>query len=442
MVCDGEAAGMPRSGKTLYRMISLAEARALIAENISPLRATAAPLAGALGCVLRQDVRAKAALPAFDRSAMDGFALAADDESEKFRIVAEVQPGAAPGIKIKPGQCARIFTGAQIPAGASQVLMRENVRVEGDFIVPLQRSRQRHVRYRGEDARQGDLLLKCGTRLGAGEMALLASLGVTRPKIAPAIRVAHFATGNELVAPDKKPKPGQIRDSNSTLVAAFVRQFGGEIFRQERVADDFELLLKKTRALKNSFDLLLLSGGASAGDHDFGQPLLAALGFRPHFTAVNLRPGRPLVFATRGKQAAFVLPGNPVSHFVALHVAVRLALERFAGAAIVAQASSLCVSKTPASRAKEAPRQDAGATGHWPLAKLRLAENFDAKPGGRETLWPARVEIHNGELVARPLHWHSSGDVTALAGANALLQLPAGAEPPKAGESVSVLMNL
>ena len=289
--------------------------------------------------------------------------------------------------------------------------MQEDVRVEGGFMVPVERSKVLHVRHRGEDARKGDFLLKAGTSLGAGELALFASLGVTRLKVAPAVRIAHFATGDELVAPDKKLKPGQIRDSNSTLVASLVRQFGGEMVKQARVADDFDLLLKKTRALKKSFDLLLLSGGASVGDYDFGKKLLIALGFKIHFTSINLRPGKPLVFATRGKQAAFVVPGNPVSHLVTLHVAVRLAFEKFAGA------------KTS-----------------WPLARVKLAESFDFKPGARETFWPARTEVKNGELVARALRWQSSGDVTGLIGVNTLLQLGANTPAPKPGDDVSVLM--
>jgi molybdopterin molybdotransferase len=392
-------------------MISLAEARTLIAKNISSLPAVVSPLDRACGRVLRQEVAAKEDVPGFDRSAMDGYAIASADTSEKFRIVAEIQPGAPPKCKIGRGECARIFTGAPIPAGASQVLMQEDVHVEGGFMIPVERSRVMHVRHRGEDARKGDLLLKSGTRLGAGEVALLASLGVTRLKIAPAVRVAHFATGDELVALDQKLKPGQIRDSNSTLVAALVRQFGGEIVKQGRVADDFDLLLKKTRALKKSFDLLLLSGGASVGDYDFGKKLLTALGFKIHFTAINLRPGKPLVFATRGKQAAFVVPGNPVSHLVTLHAAVRLAFEQFAG-----------------------------AKASWPLARVKLAESFDFKPGARETFWPARMEVNHGELVVQALRWQSSGDVTGLIGVNALLQLGANTEAPKAGEEVSVLM--
>jgi molybdopterin molybdotransferase len=392
-------------------MISLSEARALIEKNILPLPAQAAPLGEAFGRVLREDARADEDLPAYDRSAMDGYALGLDDDSPKFRIVGEIQPGEPPEFKINRGECARIFTGAQIPEGASQVLMQEKARVEGKFIVPLEKNRVTHIRSRGEDARKDDLLLKSGTRLGAGELALLAGLGIAQPKISPLVRVAHFVTGNELVALSQKPEPGQIRDSNSTLVAAFVRQSGGGTLKQERVADDFDLLLKKARAVEKSFDLLLVSGGASVGDYDFGEKLLTALGFQIHFEKINLRPGKPLIFATRKNQAAFVLPGNPVSHFVTLHVAVRLALEKFSGANL-----------------------------SWPLAKIRLAENFDYRPDARETFWPARAAIENGELVARALRWQSSGDVTGLAGANALLQWGGGAESPKAGDSVPILL--
>lgn len=395
-------------------MISLADARALIADKISPLPAVAAPLAEVAGRVLRQAARAREDLPGFDRSAMDGYAIAADNAAESFRIVAEIQPGPPAKGKIRPGECARIFTGAPIPAGATRVLMQEQVRVEGNFMVPLKRGAATHIRWRGEDARKGDVLLEPGIRLGAGELALLAGLGVVRPKVSPPVRVAHFSTGNELVAPEDLVRPGLIRDSNGTLVAALARQFGGEMVRQERVADDFDRLLKKARALKNSFDLLLLSGGAGAGGHDFGKRLLTALGFKIHFAGINVRPGKPLVFATRGRLAAFVLPGNPVSHLVTLHAAVRLAMEQFAGAEI-----------------------------RWPVAKMRLAEAFEHRPGERETFHPARVEISgdgSGELVARALRWQSSGDVTGLAGVNALLQLEAGAGAPPVGGKVSVLM--
>ncbi len=392
-------------------MIPLAVARALIAEKISPLAPQPAALEMAFARVLREDIRADADLPAFDRSAMDGYAIAEDDASKKFRIVGEIQPGAAPQFKIGRGECARIFTGAQIPEGASQVLMQEIVQVENGFIIPTQLGSALHIRKRGEDARRGDLLLKSGTRLDVGELALLASLGVVSPKITPPVRVGHFTTGNELVPPSEIPATGQIRDSNSTLVGAFIRQFGGEISRQEIVPDDFELLREKVLRDEDNFSLLLISGGASVGDYDFGKKLLAALGFQTHFEKISLRPGKPLVFATRGQQAAFILPGNPVSHFVTLHVAIRLALETLSG-----------------------------ANASWPLVNIPLAENFEIRPDARETFWPARTEIHDGELVVRALRWQSSGDVTGLTGANALIQFAGHSSAPKLGELVQTLL--
>ena len=402
---------MPANPKNSPVLLPLAEARVLIAAHTSPLPPLAAPLAEAAGCILRADVCAAEDLPAFDRSAMDGYAVSPGDDSLRLRVIGEIQPGAVSKLKIQRGECVRLFTGSQIPEGAAQVLMQETVRLENGFIEPSPRGHATHIRRRGEDARCGDVLLRSGARLGAGELALLASLGALQPQVSPPVRVAHFVTGNELIDPAHAPAPGQIRDSNSTLVAAFLQQHGGALMRQERVADDFDLLLAKTRAVENDFDLLLISGGASVGDYDFGKRLLTTLGFQIHFEKVDLRPGKPLIFATRGQQAAFVLPGNPVSHFVTLHVAVRLALERFAGALAA-----------------------------WPLAEVLLAEDFAYRADVRETFWPARVAWDNGGLVVRALRWQSSGDVTGLTGANALLQLAGGAVAPKAGDRINALL--
>jgi molybdopterin molybdotransferase len=392
-------------------MISLAEARAIIQTNIRSLAPQTVELSGAQGRVLREDVRAREDLPAFDRSAMDGYAVGLEDDSKQFRVVGEIQPGVEPGFKILRGETARIFTGAKIPDGASQVIMQEHVCVEGNFITPTRRNRATNIRKRGKDARRGDVLLKIGMRLGAGELSLLASLGVAQPKVSPPCRVAHFTTGNELVDPSQEPNPGQIRDSNSTLVAALVRQFGGEFARQKMVPDNFELLREEVQRDEKLFDLLLISGGASVGDYDFGKQLLGAIGFQIHFDKINLRPGKPLVFATRGSQAAFILPGNPVSHFVTFHVAVRMALELFAGTAA-----------------------------SWPLAQVALDSGIEHRPDARETYWPARVIAQQGRLVAQPLRWQSSGDVAAMAGVNALLQFAATLPALTPGNPVNALL--
>jgi molybdopterin molybdotransferase len=392
-------------------MISLFDARALIWDNTPLLLPHTAPLAEAFGRILREDVHAPDDLPSFDRSAMDGYALICDDRSPRFRIIGEIQPGSTPKFEIGNGECARIFTGARLPNGASQVLMQEDVKVKGNFVIPLQRTHVTHIRYKGEDARSGDLLLTAGTRLGPGELALLASIGVTKPMVSPLVRVAHFVTGNELIAPEQTPLLGQIRDSNSTFVATFVLQNNGSLVKQERLPDDFNLLLNQARSCDGDYDLLLISGGASVGDYDFGKRLLSALGYEIHFDKVDLRPGKPLIFGTCGSKAAFVLPGNPISHFVTLHVEVRLALEKLAG-----------------------------ANASWPTVKARLAEDFDHRPSRNDTFLPAHLVAQNGELVVRALRWKSSGDVTGLAGANALLHMTGQIESPKAGDLISILL--
>lgn len=392
-------------------MISLAEARALIWERLFMLPPVPAPLDEAYGRILREDVLASENIPAFDRSAVDGYVLVAEDDSPRFRIKGEIQPGVVPGFKIERGECARIFTGAPLPKGATQVLMQEYAHVAGGFVTRLQSSRIAHIRHRGEDAHRGDLLLSAGSRLGQGELALLAGIGRMEPIVSPQIRIAHFVTGNEIVAPSQAPMPGQIRDSNSILVAAFAHRHHGKIVRRDRVADDLNLLLNRARSCDGEYDLLLISGGASVGDYDFGKRVLHELGFEIHFEKVNLRPGKPLIFATRGQQAAFVLPGNPVSHFVTLQVEVRLAMERLAGA----EAS-------------------------WPEFKAKLAATFTREPSTRETFWPARFTAEGGELLVHALRWKSSGNVTGMAGANALLHLASAMAPPEKDDLVPTLL--
>jgi molybdopterin molybdotransferase len=392
-------------------LLTLAEARASIAGAVQPLDPAPLPLADVHGRVLGEDIRAKEYMPAFDRSAMDGYAVGALDASTKFRVVAEIQAGQTSSVEIHHGECARIFTGARIPPGATQVIIQENVSREGEWMTPKQRGTKTWIRWRGEDAKIGDLLLAAGTRLRAGELSLLAQLGIIRPRVSPVPRVLHFATGNELVDPSAQPNEDQIRDSNSTLVAALLAESGVKLAAQRRCGDSLEALTSAVSSNPvDAWDALLISGGASVGDYDFGVRALERLGFAIHFREINLRPGKPLVFATRGRQLAFVIPGNPVSHFVTFHVAIRLALE--------------CLERGPKS---------------WPLLSVELAAGLPIKPDARETWWPARVEIHEGMLHARPLAWQSSGDLRGLVSANALLPIASGSGALKHGAKASAL---
>jgi molybdopterin molybdotransferase len=386
-------------------MISLEAARTLIAEHVQPGPARAVELSAALGQVLAESVAADQDYPAHDRAMMDGYALAADDPAGRFRVVGEAKPGAACEVVPGAGECVRIFTGAALPARASQVIMQEDTRCEGEWMIPLRRGAERYVRPRGTEARAGDVVLPAGGLLGAAELAILTQVGQVCPRVIIRPEVTHLATGDELIDPAAAADGGQIRDTNSTLIRALVERHGGVVTAHARLGDRLEDIVKFAGA--HPAPLLLISGGASVGEYDFGTEALRRLGYTIHFDRVNLRPGKPLTFATREGRAAFVMPGNPVSHFACFHGAVRLALERLGG-------------RVP----------------QWSFLNLPLLGGAPLRRNARETLWPARVVAREGALVATPLAWSSSGDTFSLAGANGLIRIAADTDP---GETMPVL---
>ena len=230
-----------------------------------------------------------------------------------------------------------------------------------------------------------------------------------QPEVTRAPRCVHLVTGNELVAPDQTPTGAQIRDSNSTLIAALLAQHGAELIAQTHAPDDLAATRATVEALP-AHDLFLISGGASVGDHDIARPLLETLGFTLHFHQINLRPGKPLVFASRGTTLAFALPGNPVSHWVTFNLFLAPLLQKLATGI-----------DTP-------PVKLSGRL--TPNCRLPSADS-------RQTIWPARVIPVNGTYDITPLLLASSGDSSGLVSANALLPLPAnGLDPAKPVEFI------
>ena len=289
------------------------------------------------------------------------------------------------------------------------MIVQEVAQRSGDAVTFSQRGKGINIRSRGEDAREGSVLIERGTQLGAGELSLCAQLGKCAPLIAPRPRILHIATGSELVAPDEIPEAGKIRDSNSTLIAALAAEAGAEIAHQFRVGDDPAQLVGAVSGTDiGRWDMLLLSGGASVGDHDFGARTLRELGFSLHFTQLNLRPGKPLTFATRGRHLAFVIPGNPLSHLVCWHLVIRAALDMLAIGAI-----------------------------EFALVEAPLGGDVALKGNPRETWWPARIAWENSGAKFLPLKWQSSGDLTGIIGLDALIRVPAGITAVQPGETIS-----
>jgi molybdopterin molybdotransferase len=403
----GGAFARTAAGETALH--SLDGAIAEIHSRCPPLPAVRVPLKESFGRVLRETVCAPQDLPPFDCSTRDGYAILADDESGNFQIVDTIHAADWKPRQLKSGESVRVATGAALPCEKLRVVMQENVECSGDRICLARRETALNLRKRGEDMRAGQPLVRPGVRLDAGRLALLATAGCAQPLVNPRLRVAHFTTGDEIVPPGETPGPGQIRDSNSVLILGLLRHFSCDL-EQRHLPENFEAAWAQLDLDRiTSADLVLISGGASVGDKDFTRPLLERLGFEIVFTQVNVRPGRPLIFGLNGARVAFGLPGNPLSHFVCFHFAVAAALARLTG--------------------EEAPK----------FLRGRLAATLNDAACPRETLWPARWEWNAGTPRLHPLAWASSGDVTCLAAANALVRVPANQDPLDAGAELEFL---
>ncbi|HZE12948.1 MAG TPA: gephyrin-like molybdotransferase Glp [Chthoniobacterales bacterium] len=315
-------------------MITEEQALARIIEKIRPLPTRTVPLIQAREKFSATDVMAQIALPRFDNSAMDGYAVvAATCVGEKpQRLIGEQPAGADRGLRMQAGETVREFTGAPIPAGADAVVMQEDVRVEGsDVFVNTTVEAGEFIRRRGCDLSEGQKIVEAGTRLRAQRLALLASQGMAEVQIGGDVRVAIVSTGDELVAPGGELSAGQIFDSNSVLLRLLAEKCGATVADVRHCPDDAAAIERAFRdALQ--FDVLIVLGGVSVGARDLVKPALNAIGAETDLWRVAVKPGKPFLFGRAKSCAIFGLPGNPVSAFVTFLLFVRPAILRLMNA--------------------------------------------------------------------------------------------------------------
>ena len=298
-------------------------------DALAKILAAAAPIADvemialhkAFGRTLARDLVSTRTQPPVDVSAMDGYALRADDVArpeKRVLLVGESAAGRGFAGEVKPGECVRIFTGAPVPRGVDTILIQEDAVVEGAMIGAREPVRSGlHIRVAGGDFRDGEVGLKAGARLGPAELALAAAMNHPTVPITRKPRVAILATGDELVMPGQTPGPDQIVCSNPFAVTAYVEGAGGEAIDLGIAGDEFSALeraIAKARELKA--DILVTLGGASVGDHDLVQSALAKEGMELGFWRIAMRPGKPLIHGRLGDMHIMGLPGNPVSSIV------------------------------------------------------------------------------------------------------------------------------
>jgi molybdopterin molybdotransferase len=326
------------------KLLDLDQARRIVVESCAPLPPERVPLGRALGRSLADEVRSEVSIPPFDNSAMDGFAVRAEETAAalagrpvRLRVVGESRAGRPADRTLGAGEAIRISTGAMIPSGADAVLRQEDaVEDDGGLQTEVAVEPGRDIRREGGDIEPGQVVLSAGVPIGPAELGVLASVGRDPVPCSRRPRVALIGTGDELVDPAAELRPGQIRDANGVTLEALAERAGAEVAYAKRIGDD----LGATRAALSQAlhsDLTVISGGVSVGPHDHVRPALEDLGAEELFWGVALRPGRPTWFGlsdggpARGGGLVFGLPGNPVSAMVTFLLFVRPAIRALTG---------------------------------------------------------------------------------------------------------------
>lgn len=391
-------------------MLSFEEALDKVLDGAELLSTERIPIENALGRVLAEPLAASAPMPAFDYSAMDGYALRVRSLSGagpwQLPVIGESRTGARPP-ELAPESCCRIFTGAELPNGADAVIMQEEVQRQGDRATFSRRPAPwENIRRRGEDLREGAVALEAGTRLRPGAIGLIAALDRAHVAVARRPRVTIVCTGDELRAPGDPARPGSIPDSNGVSLAAVARSVGAEALLAPLARDDREATVRAIQQALSATDLLVTVGGVSVGDHDVVRPALEAAGAELRFWKVRIRPGKPLASGRAGNVRVLGLPGNPASALVTFHLFGVPLLRALQGDR----------------RVRPTPR------------RARLAAPLRQKPG-RRGFYRALLD---GDTVT-PLTNQASGAPTGMAWANALVILGEDSSGCDAGAEVELI---
>ncbi|MEO2036862.1 MAG: gephyrin-like molybdotransferase Glp [Planctomycetaceae bacterium] len=409
-------------------MLSVAEALAEIVRETHPFQPESIALSDAYGLTLASPIVSDIDSPPFDKSLMDGFAVrAADvvDGKAELQVVEEIMAGQVPTRTVAAGQATQIMTGAPIPDGVDAVVRVEDSVYDPDTrIVRLATTAVqpgKNMITRGTNMHAGDEVLSAGRMLRPQELACLAELGCAQVSVRRRPRVAVLATGDELVSVAETPAAGQIRNSNETMLLAQIRRAGGEPIPLDIARDDRDDLRAKIETSLEA-DVLLLSGGVSAGKLDLVPAVLEEAGVRQVFHKVRVKPGKPLWFGVRKSpesQAAnaglsgcyvFGLPGNPVSSMVCCELFVRTALRRLLG------------------RGPAEPQ----------MTQARLVEAHQSQ-SDRPTYYPAKLEFEADSVTVRLVNWHGSSDLRATVDANGMAVVPAGEHQFEQGSTIEVI---
>jgi molybdopterin molybdotransferase len=402
----------PRAGE---RMISVEEAQERVLAEIAVAGTEQVAFTDALGRVLREDIVATADVPQGDNTAMDGYAVRADDVANppvRLRVIEDLPAGTVATKKVEKGTAIRIMTGALIPDGADTVAHVEITDAGSDFVtINHIIKRGTNLRKRGEDMRAGDVVLAAGTLIGAAEIGVLASVQKSIVRVGRRPTIAIISTGDEIVDVDAPKALGKVVNSNSYSLAALVREAGAIPRIMGIVRDTLEATIAAIEsALECEF--IISSGGVSAGAYDFVKDALDALGADTKFWQIAMKPGKPVVLSRVRDRVYFGLPGNPVSCMVSFLLFIAPALRKAMG-----QKSGILP----------------------PIVKTRLMGPLKSR-GDRRNYLRVRVVAREGELLAYPMTVQGSGVSTSMVQANGFAIVDTGITSVNAGDMISTVL--
>lgn len=393
-------------------MIPLTQAHQLmdsaLAGHSAPIETL--PLRDATGRVLAADQHSKLDLPPFDKSAMDGYAIGADQGPGDYRVLETVMAGQVGRAALEPGTAVKVMTGAPVPPGTARVVMVEHTEETDGRVKIIDISPGANICPKAEDVRIGDRVAAAGTRLASIDIASLISCGITKVSVFGQLRAAIISTGDEIVDDPKDLAPGRIMNSNGPMLTGLLAEHGFVHTGELMVGDDLDATSDAIASALQSADFVILSGGVSAGDRDFVPHAMKKAGLRIHFRSVAVKPGKPTVFATSQEQpfrCAFGLPGNPVSVLLTFHQFVR-------------RAQSLLFRRDPELRSTQLPMARP--------YRRRLAERCEFVP----------CNLTGGSRV-QPVTYHGSAHLLAASGADGFFSAPVGITSYEAGDLVDFL---
>ena len=364
-------------------------------------------LSDALGYVLAADQVSKLQLPPFNKSAMDGYAVCADDDRDEYKVLEFVPAGSVPTLALTKGCATKVMTGAAVAENAGKVIMVEFTEEKDGIVKVKSHSSRSNICKMGEDVKAGDTILYAPVRIGALEIANLVSCGIETVEVFEPVRVTVISTGDEIVDSFDKIVPGKIMNSNGPLLCNLCKQNGLEVVASHTVADDrTETAAAISKAVDGS-DIVILSGGVSMGDLDFVDTAMRDIGLDVHYNRVAVKPGKPMTYATKDKKAIFGLPGNPVSVYLMFHIFVMRAVKTMLG-----------------------------MDSEIEFINYELAEDFKRKKNDRAQFVPCEI---TKEAKIKPIKYHGSAHLAALMQADGFFVIEKGISEIAKGKTVSFM---